>query len=384
MWDYVIIGAGLAGSVLAERIASQLNKKVLIIEKRNHVGGNCYDSYDQNGILVHNYGPHIFHTKIAKVWDYLSQFTRWIEYHHRVLGFVDGQKIPIPFNLNSLYSIFPNLVAKKLEQKLIRYFGYNKKIPILKLRQIEDPELNFLAEYVYGKIFLNYTLKQWGVKPEELDPYVTGRVPIYISRDNRYFQDRFQGIPVGGYTNLFLKMLEHPNIKILLKTNFKEILNIDLDLSKMVLMGKEFNGKVIYTGPIDYFFDYKYGKLPYRSLQFHFHNINTPFYQEVGTVNYPNDYHFLRITEFKFMTSQQSPTTTIVKEYPQEYIPGVNIPYYPIKNTSNQLIYELYKNEAKRLPHVFFVGRLAEYQYYDMDAVVSKALRIFDEKINLP
>lgn len=384
MWDFVIIGAGLAGSVLAERIASQLNKKVLIVEKRHHVGGNCYDSYDPNGILVHNYGPHIFHTKIAKVWDYLSQFTRWNEYQHRVLGFVDGQKIPIPFNLNSLYIIFPNLVAKKLEEKLIMYFGYNKKIPILKLRQIEDTELNFLADYVYEKIFLNYTFKQWGVKPEELDPYVTGRVPIYISRDNRYFQDRFQGIPVDGYTTLFQKMLEHPNINILLKTDFKEILNIDLDLSKIVLMGKEFNGKIIYTGPIDYFFDYKYGKLPYRSLHFDFHNINAEFFQEVGTVNYPNDYHFTRITEFKFMTSQKSPTTTIVKEYPQKYIPGVNIPYYPIKNTNNQQLYRLYKSETNRLPNVFFVGRLAEYQYYDMDAVVSKALRIFDEKINLP
>lgn len=382
-WEYVIVGSGLVGSVLAERIANQLNRKVLIIEKRNHVGGNCFDSYDQDGILIHNYGPHIFHTKIEKIWDYVSRFTEWIPYHHKVLGYVDGQHIPIPFNLNSLYTIFPHSIADKLEQKLIQHFGYNKKIPILKLREAVDPDLNFLAQYVYDKIFLNYSLKQWGVKPEELDPYVTGRVPIYISRDNRYFQDRFQGIPREGYSKLIQKMLDHPNIKILLNTDYKEIVSVDLVSTKVILFGNEFQGKLIYTGPIDYFFNYKFGKLPYRSLRFEFNHFNQERFQEVGTVNYPNDYQFTRITEFKFLTGQKASGTTIVKEYPQDYIPEVNIPYYPIKNDKNHNLYELYKNETKRFANAFFVGRLAEYQYYDMDAVVAKALRVFEEKLNI-
>ncbi|MED3664710.1 UDP-galactopyranose mutase [Geobacillus stearothermophilus] len=383
MFDYVIIGTGFAGSVLAERIATQLNKKVLMIEKRNHIGGNAYDSYDSQGILIHNYGPHIFHTKVKKVWDYLSNFTDWHLYHHKVLGVIDGQKVPIPFNLNSINQVFPKNLAERLEKKLIENFGYNKKVPILKLREVEDTDLKFLADYIYEKVFLGYTTKQWGVTPEELDPSVTGRVPVYISRDDRYFQDPYQGMPKEGYTKLFERMLDHENIKILLNTDYKEVLQFNFETGEASLFGQKFRGQIIYTGPIDYFFDYKFGQLPYRSLNFVFEQFNQEQVQEVGTVNYPNDYNFTRITEFKHLTNQSSDKTTIVKEFSQEYIPGENIPYYPIKNENNLELYRLYKKEARKYENLIFIGRLAEYQYYDMDMVVAKALKLFEERIQL-
>ncbi|PJW16148.1 UDP-galactopyranose mutase [Geobacillus sp. WSUCF-018B] len=383
MFDYVIIGTGFAGSVLAERIATQLNKKVLMIEKRNHIGGNAYDSYDSQGILIHNYGPHIFHTKIKKVWDYLSNFTEWHLYHHKVLGVIDGQKVPIPFNLNSINQLFPKNLAERLEKKLIENFGYNKKVPILKLREVEDTDLKFLADYIYEKVFLGYTTKQWGVTPEELDPSVTGRVPVYISRDDRYFQDPYQGMPKEGYTKLFERMLDHENIKILLNTDYKEVLQFNFETGEASLFGQKFGGKIIYTGPIDYFFDYKFGQLPYRSLNFVFEQFNQEQVQEVGTVNYPNDYNFTRITEFKHLTNQISNKTTTVKEFSQEYIPGKNIPYYPIKNENNLELYRMYKEEVRKYDNLIFIGRLAEYQYYDMDMVVAKALRVFEEKIKI-
>jgi len=383
MFDFVIIGTGFAGSVLAERIATQLNKKVLMIEKRNHIGGNAYDSYDSQGILIHNYGPHIFHTKVKKVWDYLSNFTDWHLYHHKVLGVIDGQKVPIPFNLNSINQVFPKSLAERLEKKLIENFGYNKKVPILKLREVEDTDLKFLADYIYEKVFLGYTTKQWGVTPEELDPSVTGRVPVYISRDDRYFQDPYQGMPKEGYTKLFERMLDHENIKILLNTDYKEVLQFNLETGEASLFGQKFGGKIIYTGPIDYFFDYKFGQLPYRSLNFVFEQFNQEQVQEVGTVNYPNDYNFTRITEFKHLTNQSSDKTTTVKEFSQEYIPGKNIPYYPIKNDHNLQLYRLYKHETRKYDNLIFIGRLAEYQYYDMDMVVAKALKLFEERIKL-
>ncbi|AIE61460.1 UDP-galactopyranose mutase [Bacillus methanolicus] len=381
MFNYIIVGAGFVGSVLAERIATQLNKKVIIIEKRNHIGGNAYDYYNKEGILVHKYGPHIFHTRSKEVWDYLSQFTEWLIYQHHVLGLIDGKKVPIPFNLNTLYEVFPNSLAKKLEEKLIKHFGFNVKIPILKLREVNDDDLQFLANYIYEKIFLNYTIKQWGVKPEDLDPTVTGRVPVYISRDNRYFQDQFQGMPKYGYTKMFENMLDHSYIKILLNTDYKEVIDMNLETGEIKLFDQKFEGKLIYTGPIDYFFNYKHGNLPYRSLNFKFETIDMEQFQEVGTVNYPNNYSFTRITEFKHLTGQKTNKTTIVKEFSQEYDPNKNEPYYPIKNEENLILFKLYKKEADKLDNVIFAGRLAEYQYYDMDAVVAKALKIFKEKI---
>lgn len=381
MFEYIIVGAGFAGSVLAERIATQLDKKVLIIEARNHIAGNAYDSYDNNGVLVHNYGPHIFHTKIKKVWDYLSQFTEWNYYHHKVLGIIDGKKVPIPFNLDTINQVFPDSFAKRLETKLIEKFGYNVKVPILKLRDADDEDLKYLADYIYEKVFLGYTVKQWGVTPEELDPSVTGRVPVYISRDSRYFQDTYQGMPKEGYTKLFENMLNHPNIKIMLNTDYKEVLDFSFDSGQAKIFNQVFEGQIIYTGPIDYFFDYKYGQLPYRSLTFEFEQFNEQFVQEVGTLNYPNNYDFTRVTEFKHLTNQKLNYTTTVKEFSQSYIPGKNTPYYPIKNDVNFELYRKYREEVSKYTNLTMIGRLAEYQYYDMDMVVGKALKIFQERM---
>ncbi|MCP6757338.1 MAG: UDP-galactopyranose mutase [Fischerella sp. CENA71] len=368
--DWLIIGAGYSSCVLAERIATQLAQRVLIVERRDHIGGNAYDYYNEHGILVHKYGPHIFHTKSKKAWDYLSQFTEWRYYYHHVLGVVEGKKVPIPFNLNSLHTLFPPHYAQKLENLLLEHFGFGIKVPILKLRESASGDLEFLANYIYEHVFLHYTMKQWELKPEQLDRGVTGRVPVYISRDNRYFQDRYQAMPKHGYTEMFRRMLIHPNIKVLLNTDYREIIN---DI--------KFN-RIICTAPIDTFFDYMYGELPYRSLHFQFDTLEQEYYQEVGTVNYPNDYDITRITEQKYLSGQTLPKTTLVMEYPQAYIPGKNDPYYPIPREENRELLDLYFKEVEKLHGTaIFVGRLAEYKYYDMDQAVVRALGVFEKEI---
>jgi UDP-galactopyranose mutase len=378
MFDYVIVGAGFAGSVIAERIAIQQSKKILIIEKRNHIGGNCYDYKDENNIIIHKYGPHLFHTDYKEVFDYLSKFTEWQNYHHRVLAFVDGKKVPIPFNLNTLYEVFPQTLAQKLEIKLLDKYSYNTKVPILELLNEKDKDLNFLAKYIYDKIFKNYTAKQWGLKPEDIDPQVTARVPVYVSRDNRYFTDKYQAVPKEGYTKIFVRMLNHPNIKIILNTDFKEVISMDFESRKIYFMGQEFKGKLLFTGMIDELFDFKYGYLPYRSLNLKFETIEKEYYQEAAVVNYPNDYDFTRITEFKHIHPTKSEKTTILKEYPKTYQPNKDIPYYPVFTKENQELYNRYKEEAEELKNLILVGRLAEYRYYDMDDVIKRALNVFD------
>lgn len=368
--DWLIVGAGYSACILAERIATELAQRVLIVERRDHIGGNAYDYYNEHGILVHKYGPHIFHTKSKKVWDYLSQFTEWRPYYHHVLGVVEGKKVPIPFNLNTLYALFPPRYAEKLEEQLLEHFGFGVKVPILKLRESAVGDLEFLANYIYENVFVGYTAKQWELKPEDLDRGVTGRVPVYISRDNRYFQDPYQAMPKYGYTEMFRRMLAHPNIKILLNTDYREVIN-DIKFDRMV-----------YTGPIDTFFDYMYGELPYRSLRFHFETLDREQYQEVGTVNYPNDYDITRITEQKYLSGQTSPKTTLVMEYPQAYVPGKNDPYYPIPREENRERYDLYLKEVQKLKGtVIFAGRLAEYKYYDMDQAALRALSLFEKEV---
>lgn len=366
-FDWFIVGAGFTGITLAERLATQLNQKVLIVEKRDHIGGNAYDEYDKHSILIHRYGPHIFHTNSEKVWCYLSKFTEWRPYYHHVLGVIDGQQVPIPFNLNSLYALFSLKYAEKLEQSLINQFGFNVKVPILKLRQSANDELKFLADYIYEKIFLGYTTKMWNLKPEDLDSAVTGRVPVYISRDNCYFQDKFQAMPKYGYTAMFRRMIKHPKIKVLLNTDYREI-EKDIHFNKM-----------IYTGPIDTFFDFSHGKLPYRSLHFEFFNENKEYVQKVATINYPNEHDFTRITEQKHLTGQISVNTTLVKEFPQSYEATKNEPYYPIPRAKNRDIYNKYQQEAQKLENIYFAGRLADYKYYNMDQAVARALSLFEE-----
>jgi len=366
-YKYVVIGAGLSGAVLAERIATQLNKKVLIIEKRSHIGGNCYDYKDENGIFIHKYGPHIFHTYYKDVWNYLSRFTDWIYYQHKVLGFIDGKYVSIPFNLNTLYELMPLKLAERLEKKLIDNFGYNKKVPILDLKKIEDKDLKFLAGFIYEKIFLHYSKKQWGLKPEDIDTSVTARIPVIISRDNRYFQDKYQGMPKDGYTKLFEKIIQNKNIEVQLKTGFKDI-KIKLKYDKL-----------FYTGPIDEFFDFKFGKLDYRYVNINFQTWDVESYQLAAVVNYPNDYDFTRITEFKKFNMNRSKQTNIGIEYPG----SDGFMAWPVLNEKNKKIFQKYWQEAEKLKkeNIYFVGRLAEYKYYDMDDTVKKALEAFEEII---
>jgi UDP-galactopyranose mutase len=379
MFDAVIIGAGFAGAVLAERLATQQNKKVLLVEKRQHIGGNCYDYRDENGIIVHKYGPHLFHSNSRQVWDYLSKFTEWDIYQHHVLACIDGKPVPIPFNLNTLYEVFPASMASRLENKLLENYEYNSKVPILQLKQSEDKDLQFLADFVYEKIFVHYTMKQWDMKPEDIDGAVTARVPVFIGRDNRYFNDEYQGVPKNGYTEIFNNMLNHPNIKLMLNTSAKEIM--EFSDGKIKLMGMPFEGKVIYTGLLDDLFDYKFGELPYRSVDMRFETISKRDYQEAATVNYPNNYEFTRITEFKKIHYADTSNTTILKEFPQRYVRGENTPYYPIFTEENQAMYGRYAEEAKKYSQLLLVGRLAEYRYYDMDDIVERALSVYDDLV---
>jgi UDP-galactopyranose mutase len=383
MFDTIIVGSGFAGSVLAERLASQKNKKILIIEKRNTVAGNCYDCFDEHGVLIHKYGPHLFHTDNAAVFNYLGQFTSWMNYQHQVLALVDGQKIPIPFNLNSLNQVFAHSLASSLEKKLIDKYGYDVKVPILDLIKEEDEELKYLADYIYKKVFANYTAKQWGCSPQEISPEVTARVPVFISRDNRYFQDKYQAIPKQGYTQLFTKLLEHDNIKIMLNTDCKDVLSFDWDSGDISIFDQRFSGDFIYTGMIDELFEWRFGELPYRSLQFDFEHLGQDFYQQATTENYPDNYDFTRITEFKRMSGQAIRGTTIVREYPQDYDrmdAEKNIPYYPILNDDNKRRYDQYFELSQKYKNLTLVGRLAEYRYYDMDDIVARALEVYQKK----
>jgi len=379
MFDYIVVGAGYAGVVMAQKIATQLDKKVLIIEKRNHIAGNCYDFKDENNILMHKYGPHLFHTNNKKVFDYLSEFTSWDIYNHKVLAIIDGKEVPIPFNINTLYDVFPNSLATKLEEKLLKEFDYNSKIPILELKNSKDKDMQFLADFVYEKIFVHYTAKQWGMKPEDMDSAVTARVPIFVGRDDRYFNDKYQVIPSKGYTSLFKNMIKHKNIKLMLNTDFKEVCQIDDN--GFNLMGHDFNGKIIYTGPIDELFDYKFGDLPYRGVDMRFETVDKEYYQDATTVNYPNNYDFTRITEFKHIHSTKSSKTTILKEYPKEYIKGKDTPYYPIFTDKNQERYDKYLQYSQQWKNLILLGRLAEYKYYDMDDIVERALEVFEKDI---
>ena len=382
-YDYIIVGSGFAGAVCARELASRSNKKVLVIEKREHIAGNAYDCHDNTGILIHKYGPHIFHTESSRVFNYLSRFCEWRPYEHKVVAKVNDLELPVPFNLNSLHLAYEKDKADSLEKKLIESYGAEKKIPISVLRESRDSDIRELAEYVYNNIFLHYTVKQWGKTPEEIDPATTARIPVFLSRDDRYFQDKYQGMPKKGYTALFERMLDHPNIEV--RTGFLASEFIELKNEKIYFCKEEFDGGVIYSGALDELFEYKFGQLPYRTLDFVFEQHTHTHYQSHGTVNYTVDMPFTRITEFKYLTGQQKKDrTTIVKEYSKEYnAKSSQIPYYPVINPESCALYQKYAKEAKNYPSLFLAGRLAEYKYYNMDQIVLQALELCDKLISI-
>lgn len=381
--DCIIVGSGFAGAILAERFATQLNKKVLVIEKREHIAGNMYDYKNENKILVHKYGPHLFRTNESKVIEYLSQFTSWHHYQHRVIASVDDKFVPVPFNLRSIELLFSEDKAKLYKERLLQIFGNDVKVAISTLRSHKDQIIKELGDFIFQKIYLNYTLKQWGDDPKNLDfDTITARVPVHISYDDRYFQQQFQALPADGYTEMFKKMLDHSNIQIQLNTNAKNVIKLDHSKGKIYFDDKEFNGDLIYTGPIDELFDYSLGQLPYRSLRFVTETHDIPIFQPTTTVNYPNTEDYTRITEFNYMMKTPNKfKTTIMYEYPQNYDkddPLMNIPYYPIPKNSNTELYEKYRSLAERFSDLYLVGRLAEYRYYDMNDIILKALQVFD------
>jgi len=358
MFDYLIVGTGYAGSVLAERLARGAGRKVLLVDRRPHVGGNAYDCYDDSGILIHKYGPHIFHTNSKEVFEYLSGFTEWRPYEHRVRASVDGQLVPIPINLDTINQLY----GLKLNSMEVEDFFASMAEARESIRTSEDVVVSRVGRELYEKFFRGYTRKQWGLDPSQLDAMVTSRVPVRTNRDDRYFTDTYQAMPQRGYTRMFENMLDHPNIKILLSCDYHEVKDeVAYD-------------KLIFTGPVDEYFGYRYGKLPYRSLRFDFRTVNQEWVQPVAVVNYPNEHLYTRVTEFKHLTGQEHPTkSTLVYEFPQ----AEGDPYYPVPRPENAELYKKYQALAEATPDVLFVGRLATYKYYNMDQVVGQALSVY-------
>jgi UDP-galactopyranose mutase len=357
VFDWLIVGAGFAGSVIAREIATRRDESVVLIDRRPHIGGNAYDHYDDSGVLIHRYGPHIFHTNSEMIFNHLSQFTEWRFYEHRVLAQVDGQLLPIPINLdtvNKLYGL--SLTSEEMEGWLA---ARAEKLP--EIRTSEDVVVSKIGRDLYEKFFRGYTKKQWGVYPTELDKSVTARVPTRTNRDDRYFSDSYQFMPKHGYTRLFEHMLDHPNIKVMLQTDHLEVKH------------RIPHRRTIYTGPIDEYFGYRLGRLPYRSLQFEHVSLNKEWHQPVAVVNYPQTEDYTRVTEYKHLTGQTHPGTSITYEYPSDK----GDPYYPVPNAQNEQLFKRYEALAAEVADVWFVGRLATYRYYNMDQVVGQALATF-------
>jgi UDP-galactopyranose mutase len=357
MFDWMIVGAGFAGSVLAERLASQRNEKVLVIDKRDHIAGNAYDLKDSAGILIHQYGPHIFHTNSDTIVEYLSQFTAWRPYAHRVLAKVDGQLLPIPINLdtvNRLYGLSLN------SEQLENFFAEKAELKD-EIITSEDVVVNKVGRDLYEKFFRGYTRKQWGLDPSELDKSVTSRVPTRTNRDDRYFEDKHQCMPLEGYTKMFTRMLDHPNIIVETGRQFRE------------MRQRAKYKHLIFTGPVDEYFDYCFGKLPYRSLRFERQTLNKPWHQPVGVINYPQTENYTRITEYKHLTGQIHTKTSLTYEFPSD----IGDPFYPVPRPENQIIYKKYEKMANVTQDVWFAGRLATYRYYNMDQIIGQALATF-------
>jgi UDP-galactopyranose mutase len=364
MFDYLVVGAGFAGATIAERLAAHAGKTVLICDKRPHIGGNAYDHFDEAGVLVHKYGPHIFHTNSREVFEYLSRFTAWRPYQHRVRASVDGQLLPIPINLDTVNGLY----GTRLTSFELEAFFASVAEPVAHVKTSEDVIVSKVGRELYEKFFRNYTRKQWGLDPSELDASVTARVPVRTNRDDRYFTDTYQAMPRHGYTRMFEKMLAHPNIKILLNTDYREI--------EGVIPCRE----IVFTGPVDEFFDYRFGRLPYRSLQFVFETHETAVAQPAPVINYPNDHAYTRVTEFKYLTGQEHGKTTLVYEYAK----AEGDPYYPVPRPENAALYRRYQELAEATAGVYFLGRLGTYKYYNMDQVVAQALTLYSKIVGVP
>ncbi len=381
-YDVIVVGAGFAGATIANLLA-KANKKVLIIEKRAQIGGNMYDYKDENGVLVHKYGPHIFHTNYKEVFDYLSSFVPFTKYEHRVLGNIDGTLVPVPFNFTSLEKCFDKERADYLKNKLLALYPNQTRVSILDLMNSDDEDVREFGLFVYEKVFVYYTAKQWGIHPDKVDKSVINRVPVVLGYDDLYFADTYQYMPVEGFTKIFEAMLNHENIDIRLHTSARDVLKFKDD--KIFFENEEFNNILVFTGALDELFDYAFGALPYRSLRLVFEKYDVTYYQPNSVVNYLTSEDFTRISEFKYLSNQDiKGKTTILKEYSLKYDKDnkESDPYYPIQNEENIALYDKYHNLAKQYPNMYLCGRLAEYKYYNMDMVIKKAFEVANNIIN--
>lgn len=373
----IIVGAGLSGATIA-RLFADSGKEVTVVDKRATIGGNAYDFVDKNGITVQPYGPHIFHTKEKEVFDFLSKFTEWTAYEHKVLANVKGKLVPVPFNLTSLYTCFPKEKADRINKILVDEVGLEKQVPILQLKKHPNAEIRSFADFVYNNIFYKYTKKQWKMKPEELGEAVMNRVPVYLSYEDRYFTDDYQFMPKKGFTDMITNILRHPHIRLKLNTDANKLFTFENGI--IYFEGKEFDGIVIYTGRVEEIFGYKFGALPYRTLKFKFKTLNTPSFQKAAVVNYTTSHKFTRISEFTKFTCAENDKTVIVKEYSKKCKKS-DMPYYPVPIAKNYEQYNKYAKEAAQYKNLYLLGRLANYKYINMDIAVLNAMKLFD-KIN--
>ena len=388
-FDAVCVGAGFAGAVCARELAERGGKRVLVIEKRPQIAGNMYDEKDDAGILVHKFGPHIFHTNDRRAYDYICKYVEMSDYQHKVLADVHGTYMPVPFNKTSLKLAFGDEEGERLTKLLIEKFGDETKVTITELRGESDPDLEKVADYVYNNVFLYYTQKQWGLTPDQVDPSVVARVPVFISTDDRYFQDKYQGMPIPSYTSCFENMLDHENITICLNTDATSVFDLefkssdsDACVSSILIKGQKFNGDIVYTGPLDELFVARFGRLPYRTLDFVYETHDTEYKLPCATVNYTVSEDYTRITEFKQLTGQESDKTTIMKEYSKSYTdPDTQTPYYAILNEENNAHYKQYLDLMREMDNFHPLGRLAEYKYYNMDKIIALALELSDELV---
>lgn len=360
--DYLIVGAGFSGATCARALADA-GKRCLVIDRRDHIGGNAYDRFDDHGVLIHEYGPHIFHTNSEKIFNWLSRFTEWRSYEHRVRAVVNGVEYPIPINrttINKLYGL-------DLDEAGVAKFLDGVRTSCEKIATSEDAVLSAVGPELCDLFFRGYTKKQWGLDLSQLDASVASRIPTRTNDDDRYFTDRFQAMPKEGYTVMFERMLDHPLIDVRVGTAFDR--HVDGSIER---------NATIYTGSIDEYFGYQYGALPYRSLRFEHLHLNGGLSQSVGTVNYPNDHEWTRVTEFRHLTGQEHEGTSVVREYPSAH----GEPYYPIPNPETDELYGLYRSMAEGVRNVYFVGRMAQYRYYNMDQAVAAALKLAERLVS--